>query len=637
MRPAPQRQPPAPLIHTTGVAQPVRLLNGGRAMMWNGALYLRDPGGHWAAAPAGNYQARRHFTLRAGPGGDLRSPMLRRVTVPVMAQQAVFHHGGGQTISVRGVGSPSNLRFRPAGLTFSPANFQAPPPANTALQVYSKPAPVITHGEFPSTGVWGAGGTFGGYSMSAAFQWTTDPSRVRRAVLQVSTKAFPSGPATTANWDLPFDGLRGMLEVPGPVGASNSFTADIGKYADFTAPTHPKLFVARVVPLTATGELAGQPSAPVYLVTPYVPPPVLPHGQAPTGPRHVQPTVAIDSWRPALNPANSDDFAGPPAQPSDIVTTVPTPALVVAGAFPSYVQESVDSGSLKGSLGIVPPHTHIHLDWSPPDLGTSGWDAFADFVVQLGDYIESAVNWTAAAFNTIKNAAVSVVADVMEGVGVPSSIADAVANVVVDAVMSSCGIPPSLPDMDQLENMGIGYITDVAADQLGASGVVDLAQSVVSNDQIRQGVSKTIQAVKNSNGGSGSNAWFLPDPSILYHPPVLILRATYTAGASDPARTDPEDVTIQVLGELPDASREYDEQNGAQNNYPLWIGHVHIPPMRAGESNLIPVVLDFAFNGPAIGGHAIDKDTWSDTYPLAVTGRFSVNGNVTAQALNSPW
>ena len=624
-------QQPAP-SHTTGIAQPVKLMDGSRGLMWNGNFFLRGTDGHWRPAPPGTYLARKRFNLTVGAKGGLLNPMLRRVTLPVTVEQQVVHNGP-HMIAVHGTGFPSTLKLHPLF-----PMLQVVQPQNTALEVYSKPGPIVTNGEFQSTGVWGNGGTYGGGGMLAEFKWTTDPSRVTQAVLQISTKAFPTTAATNTNWDMPFSGLRASIVVPGPVGATNRFEIGLHSIADFDDPEHPKLFVARLVPLDVNGNLAGAPTAPVYLVTPYVPPLNLPPGKP--VPKSYQPKLTAQSWTPAQNVANADDFTGPPAQPSDIDTTVPVPAVVVANGFPAYVQLSVDGAALKGGLGIVPAGTRIHLDWSPPDEGTSGWDAFADFVSQLGDYITGAINWVSHSFAAIKNVAVSAVADAIEVVGVPPAIANAVGDAIVDTAMVSCGIPPSLPDMDQLENAGIDYVTDLAADQIGASGIVDAAHSAISSDQIRQGINKTVATVKSAQAGGGDPAnWFTPDPAILYHPPVLFVRAAYNPGAGDPQQSDSDDVIVEVYGELPSDSTGYQtaEQNGARDNLPLWTGRAHIPPMRAGESYIVPIVLDFSFNHPDITGTPVSKDDWSSTYPLVVSGRFSIDDNKVDNTINQAW
>ncbi|GEM_PF-7028391 len=525
------------------------------------------------------------------------------------------------------------------------------------------------------------------------------------------------GPATNTNWDAPFKGYKGSIVVPGPASVSNQFDVDLTKFAALDTDQHPKIWVARVVPLDQNGNLAGQPSNPVYLFTPIVTASVTLHGVPAPPPPKNYPTVAIDSWRPAQHVEASDAFYGPPSQPSSIITTAPVPATTIISAFPSYVQESINSQVIQPGVNLIPANSTIYLDWSPPDEGTDGWDAFCDFVSQLGDYITSAIDWVSSTFNQIKNDAVSVVAGVMTSVGVPSSIANAVANVVVDAVMSSAGIPPSLPDMDQLENMGIGFVVDTASEEAGIDpAVVNAATStVVTPNQLRQGINQTISQVKSAQQGGGvPGNWFVPDPAILYHPPVLFLRAIYdpavvqgkvvfnaagcptststpkvnlspdtnsggdanpvtiqvgpghlcapqgpgaggapgSSGSGSPApsssgpHSDAIDYAIEVRSKLPTDSTAYntDKQNGACENMILWTGHVHIPPMSPGDNILVPVVLDFSFNGPEQDEVAKDvcnatpvKDNWLSTYSLADTGRFDVNGNESYGSLTQPW
>src|SRR5665213_1913294 len=444
------------------------------------------------------------------------------------------------------------------------------------------------------------------------------------------------GPATNTNWDAPFKGYKGSIVVPGPASVSNQFDVDLTKFAALDTDQHPKIWVARVVPLDQNGNLAGQPSNPVYLFTPIVTASVTLHGVPAPPPPKNYPTVAIDSWRPAQHVEASDAFYGPPSQPSSIITTAPVPATTIISAFPSYVQESINSQVIQPGVNLIPANSTIYLDWSPPDEGTDGWDAFCDFVSQLGDYITSAIDWVSSTFNQIKNDAVSVVAGVMTSVGVPSSIANAVANVVVDAVMSSAGIPPSLPDMDQLENMGIGFVVDTASEEAGIDpAVVNAATStVVTPNQLRQGINQPISQAKSAPQGPGAGG------------------APGSSGSGSPApsssgpHSDAIDYAIEVRSKLPTDSTAYntDKQNGACENMILWTGHVHIPPMSPGDNILVPVVLDFSFNGPEQDEVAKDvcnatpvKDNWLSTYSLADTGRFDVNGNESYGSLTQPW
>ena len=62
-----------------------------------------------------------------------------------------------------------------------------------------------------------------------------------------------------------------------------------------------------------------------------------------------------------------------------------------------------------------------------------------------------------------------------------------------------------------------------------------------------------------------------------------------------------------------------------------------IPPMRAGESYIVPIVLDFSFNHPDITGTPVSKDDWSSTYPLVVSGRFSIDDNKVDNTINQAW
>jgi hypothetical protein len=576
---------------------------------------------------------------------------------------------------------PLNADGELAGMPSKPVYLVTPNqivlPNNTALQVSTVAgrAPYVSP-EFGQQGAWAASTTLrsdSGVSCPtcyiAYFRVTTDPSVVTKLVWQVSTIAF-SASANANGKSVP--GIVSTGTVPGtPASSPNVFSIDLRGFADFSTPgKHAPIYLVRVLPLAANGELAGLPSQPIYLVTPNQTQSTLGANvpaQKPAGPppSPVSVGVTLASWQPALNVVNADWYLGPPAQPPSIVVTYPTSDADIVNAFPAFMKEY--TGDAQGKLyrvyggnansteiGTEQKGTTIYLDWTPPpDDDVGGVDAFLDFVKQVSGFIGDAVDLVSTTFTAIKSVAVDAVA-----VGIPGPYGHEIAGCIVDAALIYAGIPPTLPDMDELEDKGIGYVTDIAADQIGIDpSIVDAAQSyVASPDTIRRGIKSALAANDNARGDSVH--WFVPSPQYLYHPPVAMLSATSSAltPANAALKSNPRDIYIQVRAKLPwgndpSGAPLYAEQ--AENGMILWTGRVRIPPMAPGQTIQIPVVFDFSFNDPLFTGCAsipggigsnLDtacKNRWLETYEYANTGSVeTVNGGAgtyTDKPLNQKW
>ncbi|MHB8089273.1 MAG: hypothetical protein ACYDH2_13605, partial [Anaerolineaceae bacterium] len=84
----------------------------------------------------------------------------------------------------------------------------------------------------------------------------------------------------------------------------------------------------------------------------------------------------------------------------------------------------------------------------------------------LWDFATSTVSWISQKYAEIKSSVISGIAGALDGLGVCSNC-EAYIALALDAGLVALGIPPSLPDMSKLTDMGIDYLVEQAAQTIG--------------------------------------------------------------------------------------------------------------------------------------------------------------------------
>ncbi len=130
------------------------------------------------------------------------------------------------------------------------------------------------------------------------------------------------------------------------------------------------------------------------------------------------------------------------------------------------------------------------IDFTPQPENKSwweeAWDAISDFFSDLVDFTAKLVNWVSTAYADLKagvvNIAVSALPETWQG---PMRKA---LTAMVDYGLASIGIPPTLPNFDQLATMGKDYLATVAMEQAGIQagslleyGVEEYAEKISEN------------------------------------------------------------------------------------------------------------------------------------------------------------
>ncbi|MBE0610412.1 MAG: hypothetical protein IH609_13620 [Dehalococcoidia bacterium] len=196
--------------------------------------------------------------------------------------------------------------------------------------------------------------------------------------------------------------------------------------------------------------------------------------------------------------------------------------------------------------------------------------------------------------------------------------------------LAALGIPPSIPNFDQLMDQGLDYLASTAAESIGvpkeieelaAGPVKDLAVEQfkkTTEEQIKNGIKAGIEEMQKSL--SSQVKWIAdgvpikPDPLGEYQPPAMTFRVTRKPGA-DACPSGSVVAGGTVSNTTPNGVKELKGELAAS----LYEGKaVPLPLLGEGESVTIPVVLkpslSYGYPGAKYYTYAHAVDGWSRLY-----------------------
>ncbi|HSN19567.1 MAG TPA: hypothetical protein VLS49_02745, partial [Usitatibacter sp.] len=261
------------------------------------------------------------------------------------------------------------------------------------------------------------------------------------------------------------------------------------------------------------------------------------------------------------------------------------------------------------------------------DAGDDGWfdsviDTFGSVLSAIVDGVGKLVNFTSNLWEEIQDAAVDAVASAVDEIGIvdcgAGSTCRAALETGLEVAMASMGVPPSLPNFDELVDQGFDYVAAQIASEAGIPDVV----SDYASDQAQAFVKKAAKDLKASYGVPGLPDWLAAD---LRFDPAYLVVEVHGMGLAHPYDSRP-----RIL----------------RDNGPIYAGANLLLPLRLpgdGEAALrFPMVLPPNLEGlpPAPPGASeydkarIDKKNWTQLrytggcYALRLTG-LSDPGGVT--------
>jgi len=247
----------------------------------------------------------------------------------------------------------------------------------------------------------------------------------------------------------------------------------------------------------------------------------------------------------------------------------------------------------------------------------------------VADFIESAVNFVSDLYNDLSNFVTELVdklnpfciqakfisSAVGEGEEEIKDACHSLAVATVTAVKAYFGLPPSLPNFEELKAMGKDYMVELAADELG----VPCPQEC--KDLIAKGLDYSLEQLKNSSSGhscmSEDEAHALgfeplcppqgvitvPDPRGVPVPPLAVIEVTRHPGSDAENIPQPASCYASLNGTASNDSyvgktltlwfgQVYYTWQGTALNAPLVSANASIPSLSSGQSVKIPLVLD---------------------------------------------
>jgi hypothetical protein len=259
----------------------------------------------------------------------------------------------------------------------------------------------------------------------------------------------------------------------------SEFSLSLSSYLD-----SPKALYVRVVPLANPygGELAGAPSNEVVVdYVPYKPDELLPeaHFVSWQGPKGYE-------WNYRCWQIASRDVYGPNKDAQG------KPIKIIAKGQQRNVCKKDDANILE-------------------DIA----DAAEAFVKALADLAD----WASGAYKSLKSSVVNAVAGLC---GSQKDKCQVVAAVALDTGLAALGVPPDIPNFDQLvAQLKQGGVELLAAELVGAAGAENIP---LAQDAAEAAITKVLDEVQKvaTEGDPKAPVW-VPDPAGLYRPAVLVV------------------------------------------------------------------------------------------------------------------
>lgn len=205
-----------------------------------------------------------------------------------------------------------------------------------------------------------------------------------------------------------------------------------------------------------------------------------------------------------------------------------------------------------------------------------GIDSIGDAAGAAFDALSDVVNWVSQAWSDIQ-------AGFVDGICGGNNTCKNLAGPALKIGLMYVGIPPELPNSNELCSMGKDYIVSYVAAETG-----------VSEDLIRAGVDKMADVVNNPPGGSGGT-FLWPDPAFQDQPARIEVEITNTSNK-------PTDTSVLWL--------LYGSTQGDSATYPpkipMWLDtRTPMPPLQPGGSLRFPVFL--TINPETMISHGADR------------------------------
>ncbi len=206
-------------------------------------------------------------------------------------------------------------------------------------------------------------------------------------------------------------------------------------------------------------------------------------------------------------------------------------------------------------------HKGQKVYWPPASGSDSVWDKISDAFGSLIEFVKNGVNAISEKYSAIKNSVLKFAINLVPGCGAYPPCQTGLA-FAMDYGLAAIGLPPSVPNFDDLKAMGKDYLIQYAAEQSGLP--VEDAVKVIE---------KYMTEIDNTASAGG---WYKLDTSYQYSDAMLLLEVSNPTGKS----TDPAVLTLKQFERL----FLFSGGNGK-------FKYIPIPSLKPGQKIVVPVML----------------------------------------------
>jgi len=168
---------------------------------------------------------------------------------------------------------------------------------------------------------------------------------------------------------------------------------------------------------------------------------------------------------------------------------------------------------------------------------------------ELWDLASATLNQASQGYQSAKNAAVDTMASGINTVGIECDDKCKGALMTgLNVALSTCGVPPTIPNIDQLYNKGLDYLTETVADMaleqmtgvpigdLGVDAGTTRALAKQARGPIKDGLSKMLYSITHPTAFDPGvpETWGVPSPFFRRRPAMLYLEIRLKPGAKPP-------------------------------------------------------------------------------------------------------
>ena len=249
------------------------------------------------------------------------------------------------------------------------------------------------------------------------------------------------------------------------------------------------------------------------------------------------------------------------------------------------------------------------LDFTPVPDDESWWEeaisAVVDFFSDLVSYAAQLTNWVASTYNGLKAGLITLVAQNLPLI--PDSLRDELEDALtamVDYGLASMGIPPTLPNFDDLTDLGVDYLATVAMETAGIPATDYMKDGLV---ELGESVGETINSSANTSTPNPMGwDWIKQDPDLMYRPAyiLLTLHNPYTIPTPAGNLTAFNEAILNSQQFVNIQQQELYHTFNHNTHYSTFkpLFNLRIPSLAPGQTLVVPIFLE----------EMIGKSYWSD-------------------------